>query len=464
MPGDEKRKTMMVAFVIFNLAFTPLIVILFATVAAAQEAVQAAAPTLPTASRFSLTQHEFAWTFGQTAERTYLFSNCHWWESIDHQLTSVITLLTIAQNTSSVAVVPTLASTTSPSSTSTSGSSSNNSSNGGGIPPPNSESLLGDYFDLARVRQIQPAMTLGEFLSSADYTTLLNESNSGTTIALPKESQEEYERKLKLFGRLRASTIHLQMPDVDPENTNQPCHRFGGTMHLSADGKVRYVFLDRIHFLHFCTEKFMPWWYDIRQHIRPRPEFFQVARGFIRGAGGSVVRQPLAVIHVNDVMEAQKEREGEDVDRYAGEIVDGLRSNGQLGTGGVYMIYMKSGRNVRKVVSLLQNEMDTVYDCTDMFNCLHDLPQGEHNMIEQGQGDGGGHWKERMKMKMNGGGAQQHVIWATEWALAADAELFIGNVHSPLSRNVCLYRKTQGKPYAIGRGFAELRKVWKWNL
>lgn len=400
-------------------------------------------------SQFNSEQTEFAWTFGASAEKTYVLTNCHWWESVDHQLTSVITLLTIAQNTSSIAVVPMLARA------GPIGDSDSSSNSGGGTTQQGktAPSLLGDYFDVAQVRQVQPVVTMREFLASTDFAPL-RDATTGT-VPFPKESQEEYESKLGIFGKLRAAAVHLQMPDVDPENTNQPCNRFGGTMHLSADGRIRYVFLDRIHFLHFCTERFMPWWYDVRQHVRPRPAYFALARRFMRQPG---LTRPMTVVHVNDVMEAQKERTGDDIDRYGGEIVDGLRAHGGIqadgggtgsngGTGAVYVMYSKNGRNVRKVVALLQAEFDSVYDCADLFNCLDRVPA---DALADGDTDA----------PLAGDQAR----WAAEWALAAQADVFIGNVHSPLSRNVCLFRKTQGKAYAIGRGFAELRKVWKWNL
>lgn len=393
-------------------------------------------------SQFNTEQTEFAWTFGASAEKTYVLTNCHWWESVDHQLTSVITLLTIAQNTSSIAVIPTIARASS----SGGGDSDSSSNNGGTEDGKTAPSLLGEYFDVAQVRQVQSVVTMREFLASTDFAPL-RDATTGT-VPFPKESQEEYESKLGVFGKLRAAAVHLQMPDVDPENTNQPCHRFGGTMHLSTDGRIRYVFLDRIHFLHFCTEKFMPWWYDVRQHVRPRPAYFALARRFMRQPG---LIRPVTVVHVNDVMEAQKERSGDDVDRYAGEIVDGLRAHGGIqangGIGSVYVMYSKNGRNVRKVVGLLQAEFNTVYECTDLFNCLERVPS---EALPDGDADA----------PLAGDKAR----WAAEWALAAQADVFIGNVHSPLSRNVCLFRKTQGKAYAIGRGFAELRKVWKWNL
>lgn len=365
---------------------------------------------------------QFDWSFGQGAEKTYLFTNAHWWESIDHQLTTIITLLTLAQNTSCIAVIPFLA-------------SANSTSN---------VSLLGHYYDLPRLRQVQPVITLSSFLQSTDYVELRGADTS--TIALPKESQEEYEGTLGIYGKLHDSVVKINMPDVDPENTNQRCDRFGGSMHVSHDGRIRYVFLDRLHFMHFCAERFMPWWYDVRQHIRPRSVYMDLGERFVRNA-----LHPLTVVHVNDVMEGHKARVSSEVEGYAGQIVDGLRAHDSVNNGGaIYAIYNKNGRNVRRVVSLLQAEITQVYECSNLFGCLADATADmtdtkttpfAHFVFDS-----------------------EHAAAMTEWAVAAQAHLFIGNVHSPFSRNVCLYRKMQGSTYVSLRGFAELRKVWTWNL
>ena len=71
-------------------------------------------------------------------------------------------------------------------------------------------------------------MTLHNFMHSKDYETLsLLEAGS---IAQPKESLEEYEQRLNIFGKRYTTAIHLYMPALDADNTNQPCHRFSGTM------------------------------------------------------------------------------------------------------------------------------------------------------------------------------------------------------------------------------------------
>lgn len=383
---------------------------------------------IPVVARFGRSLDDFDWTYGDSAEKTYLFTNAHWWESIDHQLTTIITLLTLAQNTSSIAVIPPIATLT--------GSGQANIS------------LLGQYYDIDKISEVQPVMTMDAFMHSKDYETL--SSIEAGSIALPKESLEEYEQRLKIFGKLYRTAIHLNMPAVDPENTNQPCHRFSGTMQLSPDRKRRYIFLDRIHFLHFCTEIFMPWWYDVRFHIQPRRAYMEVGKKFMYK-----IRRPLTVIHINDVMGTQKVREADEIETYAGQIVDGLRRFESVDRGSVYVIYNKHGRNVFQVVSLLQREFQTVYDCSNMFKCLDEVTPDMITSEKLSHSK----FKTLFRSKQN-----DIPISMAEWALASQADLFIGNVHSPFSRNICLHRKMQGKPYSIVRGFAELRKVWKWNL
>lgn len=355
----------------------------------------------------------FNWSYGQAADKTYIFTNCHWWESVDHQVTTTITLLTLAENTSSIAVIPTVAA-----------ASSHGQTN---------QSLLGDYLDLQQVRQVQPkTTTFHQFLQTDDYTKLVAH---GREIPFPKHSQEEYESKLRVYGQLMASSsVHLNMPDVDPENTNQRCHQFGGTMFLSSDNRTRYVFLDRIHFLHFCTEKFMPWWYDVRYHIRPNRHYTDEVDRALANAPGSKINTPIVVIHINDVMDSQKQREDTEIQRYARQIVDVLRVH-QVTQHPIYLMYKQDGVNVGAVVQLLKPEFQKVDDFSTLF-----AHHTNNNM--------------------------EHAHKFTEWALSIHPNtlLFIGNVHSAHSRNICLYRKTHGLPYAVLRGFAELRKVWTWNL
>lgn len=387
---------------------------------------------LITLIHFTLTtareQKVYDWDYGGSAEKTFLFTNSHWWESLDHQMTTTVTLLALAQNTSSIAVIPTLAAA--------------------GEHGRSNASILGDYFDLESVRKVQNVMTFLEFLHSKEYEALREEMQGTTSsIRFPKESQEEYERTLGIYGQLTTDRIKFKMPNVDPENTNQACDWFGGTMHVSQDKKIRYVFLERVHFLHFCTERFMAWWYDVRHHIEPRQEYIQVVHSFMTN-----IRKPLTVVHVNDVMEKQKSREDVEIERYARQIVDALRVNDAMGSS-LYAIYSKKGRNVGRVVGLLQQELERVHECEDMFNCLRGVRRG----VIEGESDEA----EKLFQRLFRG---EHSVQIAEWTLAAEADVFIGNIHSPYSRNIALFRKTHGRPYSAVRGFAELRKVWSWNL
>lgn len=364
----------------------------------------------------------FNWTIGASAKSTYLFTHIHWWESVDHHMTSLVTLLALAKNTSSIAVVPFMPSTHN---------------------TPGNLSLIGDFFDIEPIRKVQPALTLSEFLSSEHYKTL--KSAKTGTIPFPKDSQEEYESTLNLFGQLRDAAVPWEMPADDPENTNQRCDRLAGTIHVSADGETRFVFLDRIHFMHFCTEKFMPWWYDIRVHIRPRKGFVQIADRFL-----SEIRKPVAAVHISDLMESQNAREDEEIERYARQIVDALRRRQAIG-GSMYVMYSTEGENVERVVRLLRQEFDSVKTCSDVFGCGRDV---KREII-------GSDLSERDFNVMFNGSLSRTMI---EWALGCSSDYFVANVHSPFSRNVCLFRKTHGKPYSMLKGFGELRKIWKWNL
>lgn len=364
----------------------------------------------------------FDWTFGASAEKTYLFTNAQWWESLDHQMTSTLTVLALGKNTSSHVVLPTLPSASAERKINT--------------------TLLGDFFDLENVKKVQPVMTLPDFLKTEDYQKLRKEKTG--SIPLPKESQEEYESKLGIFGALHESRIPLQMPNVDPEHTNQKCNAFAGTMHLSSDGKTRYVFLDHIHFLHFCTERYMPWWYDIRHRIEPRKPYFDVVERYT-----ATKKKPFSVIHLNDVMDHQNVREEEEIERYARQIVDALRKNEAI-SGTMYLIYSRTGKSIIRVVKLLKEEFENVQDCSNVYSCLMRVPE---DLFDPPLG------REHERLFHPDIGL--HMF---EWALGSQANLFVGNIHSPYSRNVCLYRKTHGRPYSVLKGFGEVRKIWSWNL
>lgn len=259
---------------------------------------------LGSASQLNPPKNVYRFDTWRNGTKTYLLTNVHWWESTDHQLTTIITLLSLAQNTSSIAVVPPLP-----------GKDASRYSN---------KSLIGDFFDITGIKQVQPVMTFEQFLECDAYRQLKGEPSG--TVALPKSSQEEYEQRLQLYGRLQDTSVALSMPPIDPENTSQKCNRFGGTVHVSADGTSRFVFLERVHFLHFCAEKFMPWWYTIRHRIEPRAAFFEVAARFMADKP-----KPFSVVHLNDVLELQKERGEEEIERYARQIVDALRKHQALG-------------------------------------------------------------------------------------------------------------------------------------
>lgn len=368
--------------------------------------------------------HKYGWRHGKSAKKTYLFTNMHWWESLDHQMTSIISLLALAKNTSSIAVIPFLAA-----------SKSN-------MPSANT-SLLGDYFDIDEVNKVQSVITMQEFMKSKDYELLKKEKTG--TVPFPKDSQEAYEAQLKVFGKLHDTMVYFQMPDVDPEHTNQRCNNFGGTIHVSSNGKRRYVFLDRIHFFHFCVEKFMPWWYDVRHWIAPKQRYFAAAENFLENK-----KRPIASIHISDLMDSQKDREDEEVERYARQIVDALRKHQAIG-GSMYLIHAKKTKNVQRVVNLLNQEFADISNCSSFFSCGKEVPQDilEPSLLREEHKNA---FESRLGLKM------------LEWALSSRTNVFIGNVHSAFSRNICLHRKTHGEKYAILKGFAELRKIWSWNL
>lgn len=365
----------------------------------------------------------YSWDFGSSAEKTYILTNVHWWESPDHQMTSIISLLTLAKNTSSIAVLPSLSTRD--------------------VQIKSDKSLLGDFFDLETVKEVQPVITLSEFMKTDDFELLRKEPTG--TVPLPKKSQEEYEAKLGIFGSLQDTNIRLEMPPIDPEHTNQKCNGFGGAMHVSSDGKRRYVFLDRIHFMHFCFERFMPWWYDIRHRIAPRKVYFDVVDNLLEGK-----EHPISTIHISDLMASQQTRDDKEIERYARQIVDSLRKN-QAITGTMLLTYQRVGQNVHKVVKLLKEEFDNVIDCSSGYFCGKPIPTDIFDHP----------WTAKEHEKTFGGVIGMKTLI---WALGSKSDLFVGNIHSPFSRNICLHRKTNGKPYAVLKGFGELRKIWSWNL
>ena len=158
----------------------------------------------------------------------------------------------------------------------------------------------------------------------------------------------------------------------------------------------------------------------------------------------------MAVVHINDVLESEKEREGEEIDRYAREIVDALRKSDALG-GSMYLIYHEGGQNVGKVVGLIKQEFEHVLSCKSVWECFGRVPRANWNS----------HLDDTQFRELFRPDVATRMV---EWALASSADVFVGNVHSPYSRNICLYRKSHGLAYSVLGGFGELKKIWRWNL
>lgn len=358
-------------------------------------------------------------------ERTYLFSNVNWWESSDHQMTTAITLLSLAFNISAISVIPDMA-----------------GAQGG---PLKHYSLLTDFYDISHLRKVQAVLSVNEFTEKDDYR-LLKEIASSNKLTFPKASQERYEEKLKVLSSIGEGKVGFGMPHVDPENMDMPCSKIPGTVHVSNDSRVRFVFLDRIHFYHFCAERYMPWWYDVRMYLLPRREYRELAQTF-----AATMPKPLTVVHIRDLMDHQKDRDATDVQGYASQIVNAMRRSGKQTGGSLYISCAMNGRSVLHVANLLQDEFMVVKKCMDLYICgrvvgvgaftpalnpiLHQVLFGTHV------------------------GANQ-----VEVALSMKADHFVGNVFSPYSRNVALYRKLNGMTYDMLKGFGELKKIYKWHL
>ena len=350
----------------------------------------------------------------------YMLTNVHEWESVDHQLTSLLTLITLADNLSAIPVIPPLLSAT--------GSTSN-------------LSLIGDFFCPNELRKLQKMITFNEFLSSPMYLSL-TESKPGS-VPLPKNSQEEYEAQLKILGTLDESRILFDMPHEDVENTNQYCDTFPGTIFETIS--YRFIFLERVHFFHFCTERFMPWWYNVRTHLIPRRPYFVAARKFSRS-----IKHPVTVIHIRDLMDMHRTPDNKEVERYARQIADAIRRHNAL-KGTLYLAYPREGSSVKRVASLLRDEFDNVCDCKQLYECGTNVPA---SMFQPALSS-----KDLQILFRSLVGKD-----LVEWALSLRSDYFIGNIHSPYSRNIGIYRKLRGRSYSIVKGFGEMRKVWTWNL
>ncbi len=351
---------------------------------------------------------------------TYMLTNVHEWESIDHQLTSLLTLITLADNSSAIPVIPPLLSGT--------GTSTN-------------LSLIGDFFSAEQLRKLQKLITFREFLESPMYQALRNTKVG--MVPLPKNSQEEYESQLKILGSLDESRISFPMPHEDVENTNQYCDTFPGTIFETPSH--RFIFLERIHFFHFCTERFMPWWYNVRTHLIPRKPYLLAAQKFSR-----TIKRPITVIHIRDLMDMHRTPDNIQVERYARQIADAIRRHNAL-RGTLYLAYPREGLSVKRVASLLRDEFDNVCDCKQLYECGTKVPA---SLFQPALAP------NQMRTLFRSLIGKDLV----EWALSLRSDYFIGNIHSPYSRNIGIYRKLRGRSYSILKGFGEMRKVWTWNL
>jgi hypothetical protein len=352
----------------------------------------------------------------RTTATTYVFSSPHWWESPDHQVTSLITHLTFCQNISGIAVIPTVA---------------------GRLGGPKSQySLLGDFYDIDSIRRVQDVITTDQFVKSAAFGGLKQLAEDGK-LSFPKASHEMYERTFGVLSSISNDRVSFGMPHEDLENTEHYCSSLPGSVHTTADGSIRFIFLDRVHFYHFCTEKHMPWWYSIRLHLLPRSEYFTAVERFAES-----LPKPITVVHVRDMMDKQTLRDDHDIQQYARQIADAVRRSNPRTEGTLYISFS---------ASLFMAEYPSVKKCADLYKCGRAVeptlfsppldPVLHQTLFETTVGAS-----------------------LVEVALSMHSEYFIGNVHSPYSRNVGLYRKLHGKPYEVVKGFGEQRKTWRWNL
>jgi hypothetical protein len=356
---------------------------------------------------------------------TYIFSSPHWWESPDHQVTSLITHLTLAQNISAIAVIPPVAGRL------------------GG--PKSTYSLLGDFYNIEKIRRVQEVVTTEEFLNSPALDDIKQLASTGS-LSFPKASHEMYERTFGVLSGISTDKVSFGMPHEDPESTEHFCSSLPGSVLTTADGTKRFIFLDRVHFYHFCTEKFMPWWYGVRLHLVPRMEYFTAAAKFTES-----LPRPITVVHIRDMLDHQTLRDDEDIQVYARQVADAVRRNNPRMEGTLYLSFSESGHNARRVASLFTAEYSAVKTCADLYKCGRMIdPELFDPALEP--------VNHKTLFETSFGGS------LIELALSLDSDHFIGNIHSPYSRNVALYRKLHGRPYEVVKGFGEQRKVWRWNL
>lgn len=363
------------------------------------------------------------------ATRTYILTNAYWWESMDHQLTTVLTLLAFARNISATPIIPFV--------------------EGMADDGEQSFSLIGDYYDLNLLNRVQPALTLHQFKRTQDYAMLREELENNHTLFVPSPSKKQYLQALQLpqmQGTVNTS-VSFGMPHEDLENTDMYCSSVPGTVFYISkhhSTTVRFIFLGHIHFYHFCSEKFMPWWYTVRTHIAPRPEYYVVADAFLAS-----LPKPVTVVHIRDVMDHQVVRSDDEIELYAQQIADAVRKSAPFGT--FYLAFSPYGRSVVRVASLLESEFPQIAKCQDYFDCGQQI--------------------SRQLFEPQLPSVLFHTLFETSLAprmleitLSTRSQYFIGNIYSPNSRHIGLHRKLRGQSYHVLRGFSELRKVWRWHL
>eukprot|EP00168_Porphyra_purpurea_P015225 TRINITY_DN4609_c0_g1_i3.p1 TRINITY_DN4609_c0_g1~~TRINITY_DN4609_c0_g1_i3.p1 ORF type:complete len:499 (-),score=98.95 TRINITY_DN4609_c0_g1_i3:145-1641(-) len=387
-------------------------------------------------------------TLSPAVATTYIFFTHFWWEMFHNQLTTLTTGLAVAKlYPNAVVVLPPAVGV--PARLPSPGGMSRHTS------------LFGDYYDLPKLKAVQRVMTLDEFLAPGSQTAAALATVPTGTLQLPKASQEDYEKALSLLGDLSDTRISVPLPHEDLERTEQYCDSLPGSVYpvpVASGGLSTFqlVFFDRLHFFHFCTEKFVPWWYDVRQHVQPRPEYFAAV-----SAWRATITGPVTVIHLRDLMDGQRERDEEDVQRYARQVVEALRQTpgggavrsvgvqANLAAGSLYLSYPPSGKNVGRVASLFREEFPRVYTCADVHECGAGVTAA---MVGVGSSD-----VESLFQS-------PHAATVMETALSMSADHFVGNVYSSYSRNVGLWRKMHGKSYTIVKGFGEMRRIWTWQL
>jgi hypothetical protein len=117
----------------------------------------------------------------------------------------------------------------------------------------------------------------------------------------------------------------------------------------------------------------------------------------------------------------------------------------------LYLSYVHDGRGVAKVAQLFEAEFPTVKKCADLFMCGRLVSKNIYQPLLENS-----LYKTLFAIKIGPS--------LVEVALSMKSQHFVGNVYSPYSRNVGLYRKLHGSSYEVVKGFAEMKKLWKWSL